>query len=288
MAGRPTISARSTNLPYILSIGSLIQTSTPQSFIWGTGLIHPSAGIGNPDARRILAVRGKLSHAELVRNGVRIGDVPLGDPGSSDPATTSAERVTDRPLFAWSRPALRRSRPPIFLLRRPGKTERQAFSTSAIQSMYSVPRSHPATQSQAPHCMDWCSARPWDFRTAWLKSPTRSSGKASSLPIGFRSPAPAARASASSALQLGCLKSSPGWRAAASRPARLGGRRNFDVIIGCVQPDSAAAAGDDSGRGLSRAAAARVYRFAQRCEPSAADDCVVSAPGSGGRNRSLR
>ena len=81
VAGRSTVSARSTDLPYILSIGSLIQTSTPQAVIWGTGLIHPSAGVGNPDARRILAVRGKLTHAELVRNGVRIGDVPLGDPG---------------------------------------------------------------------------------------------------------------------------------------------------------------------------------------------------------------
>jgi pyruvyltransferase len=81
VAGRPAVSARSTDLPYILSIGSLIQTSTPQSFIWGTGLIHPSEGTGNPDPRRILAVRGKLTQAELVRNGIRVGDVPLGDPG---------------------------------------------------------------------------------------------------------------------------------------------------------------------------------------------------------------
>jgi hypothetical protein len=81
VAGRPAVSARSSDLPYMLSIGSLIQTSTPQSFIWGTGLIHPSAGIGNPDPRRILAVRGKLTCAELVRNGIRVGDVPLGDPG---------------------------------------------------------------------------------------------------------------------------------------------------------------------------------------------------------------
>src|ERR1700728_258607 len=81
VVGRPAVSARSADLPYMLSIGSLIQISTPQSFIWGTGLIHPSAGTGNPDPRRILAVRGKLTHAELVRNGIRVGDVPLGDPG---------------------------------------------------------------------------------------------------------------------------------------------------------------------------------------------------------------
>lgn len=78
---RPAISARSTERSYLLSIGSLMQTSTRRSFVWGTGLVHPSAGIGDPDARRVLAVRGKLTHAELVRNGVHVGDVPLGDPG---------------------------------------------------------------------------------------------------------------------------------------------------------------------------------------------------------------
>jgi hypothetical protein len=99
VTGRATISARSTELPYILSIGSLIQTSTPQSFIWGTGLIHPSAGIGSPEARRILAVRGKLTHAELVRNGVRVGDVPLGDPGFLIPRLLG-QNLSAGPRFA--------------------------------------------------------------------------------------------------------------------------------------------------------------------------------------------
>lgn len=81
VTGHPAIAARSTEFPYILSIGSLLHTATPQSFVWGTGLIHPSAGTGNPDPARILAVRGKLTHAELIRNGVRVRDVPLGDPG---------------------------------------------------------------------------------------------------------------------------------------------------------------------------------------------------------------
>lgn len=66
---------------HLLSIGSLLQVSTPQSFVWGTGLLQPGIGVGAPDASRILAVRGKLTYAELVRNGVRLGDVPLGDPG---------------------------------------------------------------------------------------------------------------------------------------------------------------------------------------------------------------
>ncbi len=94
--GRPTVSIRSTEFHYLLSNGSLLQTSTPQSFVWGTGLIHPSAGIGNPEARRILALRGKLTHAELVRSGIGVADMPLGDPGFLIPRLLKPERSTAR------------------------------------------------------------------------------------------------------------------------------------------------------------------------------------------------
>src|SRR5271170_4897275 len=46
--------------PHIISIGSIFAGVTRQSFVWGTGVMHPDFGIGTPDARRILAVRGKL------------------------------------------------------------------------------------------------------------------------------------------------------------------------------------------------------------------------------------
>jgi hypothetical protein len=72
----------------------MLHTSTRQSFIWGTGMIHPTSGIGTPDPARILAVRGKLTHRELVRNGVRVGDVPLGDPGFLISRLLPAERPT--------------------------------------------------------------------------------------------------------------------------------------------------------------------------------------------------
>ena len=73
---------RSTEAPYLLSVGSLLQTSTSNAFVWGTGLIHPDAGVGQVAAANVLAVRGKLTYTELVRNGVRVRDVPLGDPGT--------------------------------------------------------------------------------------------------------------------------------------------------------------------------------------------------------------
>jgi glycosyltransferase involved in cell wall biosynthesis len=42
--------------------------------------MHPSLGIGDPDPARILAVRGKLTYAELSRAGKIQKDIPLGDP----------------------------------------------------------------------------------------------------------------------------------------------------------------------------------------------------------------
>lgn len=79
--GRPVTVVRSPDDDHVLSIGSVLQTSTPRSYVWGTGLVDPSVGVGTPDPARVLAVRGKLTHAALRRAGVSVGDVPLGDPG---------------------------------------------------------------------------------------------------------------------------------------------------------------------------------------------------------------
>jgi hypothetical protein len=71
---------RDPTLPHILAVGSVFADATPQSFVWGTGVMHPDFGVGDPDPARVLAVRGKLTHAELSRVGKTVKDIPLGDP----------------------------------------------------------------------------------------------------------------------------------------------------------------------------------------------------------------
>ncbi len=99
LTSRPSMLARSAEAPYLLSIGSLLQTSTRNAFVWGTGLIHPDAPIGDLDAAHVLAVRGKLTYANLVRNGIRVRDIPLGDPG-----TLFARRLATRHAAAARAP----------------------------------------------------------------------------------------------------------------------------------------------------------------------------------------
>jgi hypothetical protein len=99
ISGRPVMVTSSLQRDHLLSIGSLLQTSTRNSFVWGTGLIHPSVGVGDPDPGRILALRGKLTHAELHRNGVALADVPLGDPGYLIPSIFGVRAATD-PRYA--------------------------------------------------------------------------------------------------------------------------------------------------------------------------------------------
>lgn len=88
--GRPVTVVRSPDDDHVLSIGSVLQTSTPRSYVWGTGLVDPSAGVGTPDPARVLAVRGKLTHQALRRAGVAVADVPLGDPGYLVPEALGA------------------------------------------------------------------------------------------------------------------------------------------------------------------------------------------------------
>jgi hypothetical protein len=68
-------------LPHLLAAGSLMAAATPTSLVWGTGVMHPTIGLGHPRSHAIFAVRGKLSAMALQRSGLLARDVPLGDPG---------------------------------------------------------------------------------------------------------------------------------------------------------------------------------------------------------------
>jgi len=67
--------------PHLLALGSVIDWATEASHVWGSGMIDPDRGFGGLRAERVWALRGKLSHAALRRQGLAVRDVPLGDPG---------------------------------------------------------------------------------------------------------------------------------------------------------------------------------------------------------------
>src|SRR5436190_6838703 len=66
--------------PHVTAIGSLTSVN-PLSHVWGSGLMHEQAKVEAARASRIFALRGKLSHSQFVRCGIRPADIPLGDPG---------------------------------------------------------------------------------------------------------------------------------------------------------------------------------------------------------------
>jgi hypothetical protein len=69
------------SLPHLIGIGSFIQTANQQSHVWGTGAISSSSKIADLDVDKIHALRGKLSHNLLSSSGLKLRDMPLGDPG---------------------------------------------------------------------------------------------------------------------------------------------------------------------------------------------------------------
>lgn len=66
---------------HVLAIGSILQKANMSSYIWGTGLMHPTMRIPDLDGSRIRAVRGELTKKALRDSKVIQGDVPIGDPG---------------------------------------------------------------------------------------------------------------------------------------------------------------------------------------------------------------
>jgi hypothetical protein len=69
------------NEPHVLGVGSILFMATPQSHVWGSGVLDPGGDYSQVRPQNVHAVRGKLTR-ELLRTKYGLEkDVPLGDPG---------------------------------------------------------------------------------------------------------------------------------------------------------------------------------------------------------------
>ena len=69
------------DVPHVLGVGSIFFMATPNSYIWGSGILDPTAPVPPFDVRKVRGLRGKLTRDLLRRQGFAVPDVPLGDPG---------------------------------------------------------------------------------------------------------------------------------------------------------------------------------------------------------------
>jgi GR25 family glycosyltransferase involved in LPS biosynthesis len=81
VAGRtPYFSARR-NQPHVLGVGSILFMATPESHVWGSGILAPDGDYSQVSPDKVHAVRGKLTR-DILRSKYGLDrDVPLGDPG---------------------------------------------------------------------------------------------------------------------------------------------------------------------------------------------------------------
>ncbi len=80
--------------PHILGIGSILHMSTPQSQVWGSGLLDTVRVPSRTQLEKMsfFAVRGKLTRDLLAKNGANVDTIALGDP-----AVLMNEVYTPRP-----------------------------------------------------------------------------------------------------------------------------------------------------------------------------------------------
>ena len=67
--------------PHLTAIGSVLQAANEQSQVWGTGVMHDTYLVPDLSPANVHAVRGKLSYQWLQNGGIKLRDIPLGDPG---------------------------------------------------------------------------------------------------------------------------------------------------------------------------------------------------------------
>lgn len=66
---------------HLSAVGSIIEMADNNSYIWGSGLLRPNSQINVLDPQKICAVRGTLTRNLLHEYGLKLNDIPLGDPG---------------------------------------------------------------------------------------------------------------------------------------------------------------------------------------------------------------
>ncbi|WP_084698681.1 polysaccharide pyruvyl transferase family protein [Muricoccus aerilatus] len=66
---------------HVLATGSIFFMANSHSWIWGSGVLNPTKSVAKVNPRKVCAVRGHKTLAHLRQAGLKIGDVPLGDPG---------------------------------------------------------------------------------------------------------------------------------------------------------------------------------------------------------------
>lgn len=66
------------NKPFFLACGSILNYSSKNAIVWGTGSMFPNCRVAKP--QQVLAVRGPLTRNILLKNGIPCPEV-YGDPG---------------------------------------------------------------------------------------------------------------------------------------------------------------------------------------------------------------
>jgi GR25 family glycosyltransferase involved in LPS biosynthesis len=81
VAGRTPYFSPRRNEPHVLGIGSILFMATPQSHVWGSGILDPAGDYSQVAPDRVHALRGTLTR-DILRDRYGLSsDVPLGDPG---------------------------------------------------------------------------------------------------------------------------------------------------------------------------------------------------------------
>lgn len=112
--------------PHVLAVGSITFMANRHSTLWGCGVLNHQVGVPDIAAHQIRALGGRHSADLLVRHGIHVPDIPIGDPGIF---------AADLLRFAGLAP---RRRAPVVVVPHHGSLEHPAFGALARDSEVAV------------------------------------------------------------------------------------------------------------------------------------------------------
>ncbi len=93
LSKRDTYYVNDKTKPFLLTSGSVLGASSKSASVWGSGLMHPDLGLGTAIPENIHLLRGKKSYEALLKAGLKLDDMPLGDPLSLAPKLLGIKRT---------------------------------------------------------------------------------------------------------------------------------------------------------------------------------------------------
>lgn len=80
ISGRAIMKVQGNVFSHLRAVGSVLGSASKKSYVWGSGSIDGKRPNGTLSSKKVFALRGSLTRDMLIASGLKLAELPLGDP----------------------------------------------------------------------------------------------------------------------------------------------------------------------------------------------------------------